>query len=253
MPEIDTSQPNIARVYDYLLGGKENFAADRALAEQLLAMNPGMAQWARDNRAFVCAAAARAASEGGITQFLDLGAGLPTHPAVHETVREVHPVARVAYVDFDQVAVLHAQALLATGDGVAAFHGDLTEPEQVLANVNMLDFSQPVGVIIGGVAHFLSTDQMRAASSAYVARMASGSWLIISCGRAEDEEVNENLRPAYTAAATFRHSAAEFGSFFDGTEIVPPGILEARRWISGIAAAPPARGLYVMCAAGRKP
>jgi O-methyltransferase involved in polyketide biosynthesis len=255
MPEIDTSQPNIARVYDYLLGGKENFAADRLLAEQLLGVIPGMGQWARDNRAFVCAAAARAAREGGITQFLDLGAGLPTRPAVHEAVREVHPDARVAYVDIDPVAVRHAQALLA-GRGLTAFQGDLTEPEKIFADpelAGVLDLSQPAGVIIGGVAHFLPAAVMRAAASAYASRLASGSWLMISCGHTEEEKVGENLRPAYTAAQTYTHPADVFTTFFDGTEIVPPGVVEARRWVSGIDAAPPARGLYVQCAAGVKP
>src|ERR1700722_10653843 len=113
-PGIDTSRPNIARVYDYLLGGKDNFAADREQARQLLKMNPGMEQWARSNRAFVVAAAARAAREGGIAQFLDLGSGLPSYPAVHEAVRAVNPDARVAYVDFDKVAGIHSQALLAS-------------------------------------------------------------------------------------------------------------------------------------------
>jgi O-methyltransferase involved in polyketide biosynthesis len=255
MPEFDTSQPNIARVYDFLLGGKENFAADRALAEQLLKTNPGMAQFARDNRAFICAAAARAARDGGVRQFLDLGAGLPTHPAVHEAVREVHPDARVAYVDIDPVAVLHAQALLATGDGVAAFQGDLTDPEQILNNpelARVLDLDRPIGVIISGVAHFLPADQMRATVGPYVSRLASGSWLIISCGTVDEGE-DENLRRTYTAADTYRHTAAEFASFFDGTGIVPPGVVEAKRWISGIAAVPPASVLYVLCAAGVKP
>jgi O-methyltransferase involved in polyketide biosynthesis len=255
MPEFDASQPNIARVYDYLLGGKDNFTADRALAERLLSTNPGMAQFARDNRAFVCAAAARAAREGGIRQFLDLGAGLPTHPAVHEAVREVHPDARVGYVDIDPVAVMHAQALLATGDGLAAFQGDLTDPGQILDSpelARLLDLDRPIGIIIGGVAHFLPADRMRAAVSPYVSRMASGSWLMISCGSVKDAE-DENLRRTYTAADTYRHTGGEFASFFDGTGIIPPGVAEAKRWISGIDAPPPARGLYVLCAAGVKP
>jgi hypothetical protein len=133
-PGIDTTRPNIARVYDYLLGGKDNFAVDRELAGQLLSVNPGMEQWARSNRAFVVAAAARAAREGGVAQFLDLGAGLPTHPAVHEAVREVNPAARVAYVNFDPVAVVHSRALLAKGDGLAAFQADPTDPETVFAD-----------------------------------------------------------------------------------------------------------------------
>lgn len=254
-PGIDTSRPNVARVYDYLLGGKDNFTADRDLAGQLLSVNPGMGQWARSNRAFVVAAAARAAREGGIAQFLDLGAGLPTHPAVHEAVREVNPAARVAYVDFDPVAVVHSRALLAKGDGLAAFQADLTDPEAVLADpelAKVLDLTQPVGVILGGVAHFLSPAVMRATTATYVSRIRPGSWLMISAGHAEDEGPNAELGPAYTAADAFRHTHEEFASFFAGTEIVPPGIAEAQRWIAGLTAPPPDHGLYVRCGAGVK-
>jgi O-methyltransferase involved in polyketide biosynthesis len=252
---IDTTRPNVARVYDYLLGGKDNFAADREQAQQLLIMMPGMREWARGNRAFVCAAAERAAREGGIDQFLDLGAGLPTYPAVHEAVRRVHRAARVAYVDFDPVAVAHSRALLAKGDGLAAFCADLTDPEAVLAHPDLaavLDLTRPVGVILGGVAHFLPAEVMRATTAAYLSRIRPGSWLMISAGHAEDEDPNDTIGAAYTAANTFRHSRAEFESFFAGTRIVPPGIAEARQWIAGLAAPPPDEGLYVRCAAGIK-
>jgi O-methyltransferase involved in polyketide biosynthesis len=253
---IDTTKPNIARVYDYLLGGKDNFAADREQAQQLLSMMPGMREWARSNRAFVCAAAERAAREGGIDQFLDLGAGLPTYPAVHEAVRRVHPAARIAYVDFDPVAVAHSQALLAKRhDGLAAFCADLTDPGTVLAApelADVLDLTRPVGVILGGVAHFLPAQVMRATTAGYLSRIRPGSWLMISAGHAEDEDPNATIAPAYTAANTFRHSREEFMSFFTGTQIVPPGIAEARQWINGITAPPPDRGLYVRCAAGIK-
>lgn len=252
---IDTNRPNIARVYDFLLGGKDNFTADRELAAQLLSVNPGMEEWARSNRAFVVAAAARAAREGGIAQFLDLGAGLPTHPAVHEAVQEVNPAARVAYVDFDSVAVLHSRALLAKGTGIAAFRADLTDADAVLTDpelTKVLDLTQPVGVILGGVAHFLSAEVMCAATAAYVSRVRPGSWLMISAGHTDDEGTDAELRPTYTAAKVFQHTHEEFLSFFAGTEIVPPGIAEARRWIAGLTTSPPNRGLYVRCGAGIK-
>jgi O-methyltransferase involved in polyketide biosynthesis len=253
-PKIDMSQPNVARVYDYLLGGKDNFSSDRELAEQLLGIVPGMRESARDNRAFVCAAVARAA-EGGVTQFLDLGAGLPTHPATHEAAREINPDARVAYVDIDPVAVIHAQSLLAKGDGVTAFRADLTDPAAVLARLDlagMLDLSQPTGIIIAGVAHFVAADLMRELTAAYLARVPAGSWLIISVGHVEDESTTTTLQPAYTAAETFHHSLADFTSFFTGTDIVPPGIVEARRWIAGVSAPPPQHGVYVLTGAGIK-
>ena len=253
-PGIDVSRPNVARVYDYLLGGKDNFAADREQAERMLRANPGMAQWARDNREFVCAAAARAAREGGITQFLDLGAGLPASPAVHEAARKVIPGARFASVDNDPVAVSHAQALLGKTEGLAPVLADLTEPETVLKHPDVqcvIDFGRPVGIVIGAVAHFLTAGQMREVTAAYLSRVPSGSWLIISVGSAENE-MDDQLKPVYAAAVTYCHSPADFASFFGGTEIVPPGITEARHWMAGLDAAPPSEGLYVLCGAGIK-
>ena len=116
---MDTSKPNIARVYDYWLGGKDNYAADRDVADRMLEHDPGLRDRVRDNREFV-AGVARLAAERGIAQFIDLGAGLPTRPSVHEAARAVHPGARVAYVDNDPVVVSHARALLATGAGLAS-------------------------------------------------------------------------------------------------------------------------------------
>src|ERR1035441_1265301 len=163
------------------------------------------------------------AREGAVAQFLEPGAALPTRPAVHEAVREVNPAARVAYVDFDPVAVVHSRALLAKGDGLAAFQADLTDPEAVLADpelAKVLDLTQPVGVILGGVAHFLSPAVMRATTATYVSRIRPGSWLMISAGHAEDEGPNAELGPAYTAADSFRNRHQECASFFPGTELV---------------------------------
>jgi hypothetical protein len=254
-PGIDVSRPNVARVYDYLLGGKDNFAADREQAERMLRVNPGMAQWARNNREFVCAAAARAAREGGIAQFLDLGAGLPARPAVHEAARAVIPVARFASVDNDPVAVSHAQALLGKTEGIEPVLADLTEPETVLGHPDVqrvIDFGRPAGIIIGGVAHFLTAGQMREVTAGYLSRVPSGSWLIVSAGRAGNEEVDDQFKPVYAAAMAYCHSLADFTSFFSGTDIVPPGIAEARRWMAGLDTAPPSKGLYVLCGAGIK-
>ena len=252
---IDTTRPSIARVYDYWLGGKDNFAADRELAEQLLSLNPGMRQWARDNRAFLCAAAARAAQEGGIDQFLDLGAGLPASPSIHEAVRQVVPDARFAYVDFDPVAVLHAQALLRKQDGLVAILADLTQTQDVLSHpdtAKTLDLARPVAIILGGVAHFLPAPAMRDVVAGYLSEVPAGSWLILSTARTESAEVENRLKPAYTAAESYAHSLEDFGSFFDGTQIMPPGLREARRWIAGLEAPPPPDELYTLCGVGIK-
>jgi len=254
-PGIDTSRPNVARVNDYFLGGKDNFAADRELAGRLLTLDPGLPQWFRDNRAFICAAVARAASEGGIAQFIDLGAGLPTRPSVHEAARQHIADAAVAYIDNDPIAVLHAQALLPKDKGLIGFRADLTDPAAVLTHPDLatvIDLDRAVGIILGAITHLLPAETLSRATASYLASAPAGSWLIISGGWSEDEETFTSLRSAYTAAPTYRHGPEVFASFFDGTEIVPPGITEANRWIGRHESPPPAKGPYVRCAAGVK-
>ena len=250
---IDPSRPNIARIYDYWLGGKDNFVVDREQGERSLELCPDLRQWARDNRALVCGAAARAAREGGISQFLDLGAGLPTHPAVHEAVREVDPAAQVAYVDFDAVAVAHARALLTTTDGLSAVHADLADHEAVLTAVaDTLDFGRPVAVLMAGVLHFMATEQAQQICAGWISRMAPGSWLILAVGRYENAALLDRLRSIYSAAQYFNHTPADFASFFAGSDVVSPGISEGRRWLAGVSAALPERDLYVLCGAAVK-
>ena len=130
---IDATRPSIARVYDYWLGGKDNFASDREMGWRMAEVNPALPLLVRHNREFIGAAVARAAA-AGISQFLDLGSGLPAHPAVHEAARQVTPDARVCYVDIDPVAALHGEVLLASDAGLAAVRADLTHPETVLAD-----------------------------------------------------------------------------------------------------------------------
>jgi O-methyltransferase involved in polyketide biosynthesis len=250
---VDSSRPNIARIYDYWLGGKDNFAVDREQGEHSLELCPGLRQWAQDNRAFVCGAAARAAREAGIGQFLDLGAGLPTHPAVHEAVREVDPAALVAYVDFDGVAVSHAQALLAKADGLAAVQADLADHEAVLRAVgDAVDLSKPVAVLMAGVLHFMSTPKARQVCAGWISRMAPGSWLILAVGRYENAALLERLSTIYSAAQYFNHSPADFASFFAGAEVLSPGVSEGRRWLAGVSTALPDRDVYVLCGAAVK-
>ena len=139
---LDTSVPNMARIYNYWLGGKDHFAADRAEADRLVALYPPLPVLARENRAFLIEAAGWAARQG-IGQFIDLGAGLPASPSVHQAARAVLPAARVAYVDIDPVVLTHAAALLATGDGVAAVDADLRDPAAVLGQPGPAGCHQP--------------------------------------------------------------------------------------------------------------
>jgi O-methyltransferase involved in polyketide biosynthesis len=251
---IDVTRPSVARVYDYFLGGKDNFASDREMAQRMAEVNPALPQLVRHNREFICAAAARAAA-AGISQFLDLGSGLPAHPAVHEAVREVIPDARVCYVEIDPVAVRHAQALLALGNGLAAVQADLTEPETVLANPQVravIDMSQPVAVILAAVLHFLPAEAAAAVCARYMSRAAPGSWLIVSSGHYEDKELAGRLQQAATHTRFWNHDAADLVSMLGGLEPVAPGVCEAHRWVAGTGGEPAGKPVYALAAVGIK-
>jgi S-adenosyl methyltransferase len=256
MLPFDTSKPNMARVYDYMLGGKDNFAADRQLADRMLKLDPGLRRLAQSNRGFLSSAVRRAA-EAGVPQFLDLGAGLPTAPAVHETAREVNGAARVAYVDIDPVVVTHASALLTAGPGVVAAGADLTKPGDVLADpkvASVIDLSEPVCVLLASVLHFIDPETAGQLVAEYRERVPSGSWIVVSVGTTDNKELIERARGSYTMSA-WNHGAREIGKWLDGLELIPPGISEARRWASGISDAPKdnASAWYVLGAAGVKP
>ena len=189
------------RVYDCWLGGKDHYAADRAEAERLLAIDPPLRDLVRENRAFVTQAVSWAARHG-IGQFIDLGAGLPASPAVHQTARAVLPSTQIAYIDIDPVVLSHARALMATSDGVAAVEADLRDPAAVLAHPELravIDLAEPVGVILGAVLHFLDADAARAVTAGYARLMAPGSCLAISCARYDDEALGKRLSAEYTA------------------------------------------------------
>ena len=229
---FDASRPNMGRVYDYWLGGKENFAADREEAERLLEIYPQLRDLVRENRQFVTRAVTWAAQQG-IGQFIDLGAGLPASPAVHATARAVLPSARVIYVDNDPVVLAHARALLATGDGVAAVAADLRDPEAVLTDPEMravIDLAEPVCVILGAVLHFLDADAARAVTAGYARLIAPRSCLVISAASYDDEAFGKRLSAEYTAGQFFNHPHADIVSFFAGLELVGPGVAEAQTW-----------------------
>jgi len=251
---LDTSKPNMARVYDFWLGGKDNFAADRELAAKLLEIDPTIPTQVRDNRAFLTSVAARAAADG-VAQFLDLGAGLPSHPAVHEVVREVNPDARVAYVDIDPVVVNHAAALLARGPGLTAARGDAADPDAVLSDprvLKVIDLGQPLCVLMVAVLHYVEPGRASAAVRRYVERLPAGSWLVITVTHATDPAALGRL-PLYTAATIYDHSPDDLQGWLAGTELVPPGVAERRRWMSGMGGIPRLSDqAYALCAVGIK-
>jgi O-methyltransferase involved in polyketide biosynthesis len=229
---FDPSVPNTARVYNYWLGGKDHFAADRAEAELLLEICPLLRDLVCENRAFITEAVGWAARQG-IAQFIDLGAGLPASPSVHQAARDVLPVARVAYVDIDPVVLSHARALLATSDGVAAVAADLTDPAAVLADPQLravIDLREPVCLILAAVLHFLGADAARAVTAGYARLVAPDSCAVISVACYDDETLGKRLATEYTAAAWHNHSPADVESFFAGLELVGPGVTEAQTW-----------------------
>lgn len=243
--KFDASRPNAARIYDYLLGGKEHFAADREAAQRLLAALPNAAAVARANRAFL-AFAVQLAARAGIVQYLDIGAGLPTSPSVHECARAIVPAARVAYIDSDPVAVTHAQALLATGDGVIAAEGDAREPETILADpavAAVIDFAEPVCVLLVSMLHFVTASEADTIVASLRARMAPGSYLVISQGNANPAVPGEPVRRAFGSGITLTgRPAAEIAAYFDGFDLVPPGLAPVTEWLAAQPnAGPPTR------------
>jgi hypothetical protein len=253
---VDTTRPNIARIYDYLIGGKDNFAADRAEGERLLAVSPRMARLARDNRAFVGRAVQWVASQG-VGQFLDLGAGLPSGTSTHQAAQAVAPGARVAYIDNDPMAVIHGKALL-TGDGTTAVvRGDLSRPRSVLAHPEVRDLlrpDEPVGVVAAMVLHFFPAGQAREIMGTLAGMVAPGSYLIVSVGCGAPE-VGERLVKEYEAGSLRNHAPGDIASFFAGSRLVdPPGITFAADWSPGARISPPAlSGVHVLAGVGRLP
>jgi O-methyltransferase involved in polyketide biosynthesis len=252
---FDPSRPNIARVYDYWLGGKDNFAADRELAQQMCEINPGIPAMMRDNRAFAVEAVTRAA-ESGIAQFLDLGAGLPTRPSLDEAVRGVNPAARIAYVDYDPVVVSHATALLAGRPGITAVSADFTDPAAVLAHpavLQVIDPDQPVCVVMACTLHFLKAAAARAVTAAYMNRAAASSQIAVSVVHIASDRLRAAGSSAYTAGKFVNHDDQEIAAWLAGWQMLPPGVSEARRWISRTDGTSSGFESFILCASAVKP
>jgi SAM-dependent methyltransferase len=260
---IDTSVPNVARIYDYLLGGKDNFAADREAARRLLAAVPQIAGIVRDNRSFIGRVVRFLAGEAGIRQFLDLGAGLPTRSCVHEMAQAVVPDARVVYVDNDPVVCSHGQALLGRGDNLAVVLGDLRRPAEILRHpqvTGVLDFSRPVAVLCAAALHFVADeDKPHEIIAAYRDHLAPGSYLALTHGTTGTPENDprgdvENVTNVYQRASANLHvrPLPEIVRFFDGFELVDPGVVWMAQWRPdpGI---PPAAANSLLAGVGRKP
>jgi S-adenosyl methyltransferase len=237
--DLQTDQPHPARVYDYLLGGKDNFAADRAAAEAGLRANPNSRIPPRENRAFLGRAVRYLAGEAGISQFLDIGTGLPTSPNVHEIAQQVEPQARIVYVDNDPIVLTQARALLTTGpEGRTAYiDADLRDIDAVLGSAELqrtLDLSKPVGLLLIAVMHFIpDEDDPWALAARLLAALPSGSYLALS-------HLTGDFDPAAWAGvvAVYRRSGVtmrvrpkpDVERFFAGLDLIDPGVVSLPRW-----------------------
>ncbi|WP_345631737.1 SAM-dependent methyltransferase [Rugosimonospora acidiphila] len=237
-PRVDTSVAHPARRYDYFLGGKDNFAADRESGDRIIAAFPTVRLWATENRAFLRRAVTHLTGEAGIRQFLDIGTGIPTSPNTHEIAQGIAPDARVVYVDNDPIVLTHARALLSsTADGATAYvDADLREPELILAAPELrqtIDLSRPVALMLVAVLHFLAdSDDPSGVVDRLVGALAPGSYLVVSHVSFDflpPKTVNQLSRVAQ-AEALCQRSKAELGSFFEGLDLVEPGIVPLAEW-----------------------
>ena len=221
--ERNLSNPNTARIYDYLLGGYDNFPPDRDLAGRLLDICPSLRGAARDNGAFLGRAVTWAARQG-IAQFADLGTGMPAQPSAGDAARAVTAGARTAYIDNDPLVISHTRALLATSDGTAAAVADLAAPAAVLAHPGVravIDPAEPVCIIFGLVLSLMPARQAREVVAGYADLLAPGSLVVISCGRFDDEVMWKEFRAACTATAPRNHTRRQVAGFLAGLEPVP--------------------------------
>jgi O-methyltransferase involved in polyketide biosynthesis len=243
--DFDPSTPSIARVYDYFLGGRDNFAADRELAQRLINLFPLIPATVRENKQFLDRAVRWAAQEG-IGQFIDLGCGLPTTPSTHSSARVTNPDARVVYVDTDPIVLSHLRGLPAREQaGLTIVDGDVRDADKVLADVSQgLDRSAPSCLIMAALLHFFPAEVGRGLVARYAAALAPGSYVILSMGLAEGAAA-DRFFDLYSKgpASLYKHSAEDFASFFGALPLVPPGVADARSWRPGwpMVSVPPKR------------
>ena len=228
-PGVDTGVPSPARIYDYLLGGDNNFPADRAAAGQIMQAVPEIKDTAWSNRGFHQRAATWIARRG-IRQFIDIGSGLPTVGNSHEVVQQVQPDARVVYVDNDPLVELHSQALLAADGTISVILGDLRDPDGILGNPELrrlIDFSEPVGLLMTGVLMFVADgSDPYGLVARYVSEVAPGSYLSLSHLSADhkSDRAAAGFRAVFDTASEqlYFRSKDEVARFFTGLELVPP-------------------------------
>jgi hypothetical protein len=233
---FEAAPPNIARVYDYLLGGKDNFPADRAVGQQIEQTLPAVHLGVKEQRAVLRRVVRYLVGEAGLRQLLDIGSGLPTASNVHQIAQGVEPSTRVVYVDNDPVVLTHARALLADNPETLVVAGDLLKPAELLADQRLrehLDFEQPVGLLLCGILHYvLDEEEPARLLRELVDALPSGSYVfvhhLLAAGDEEAAATEAVLRQG-VGRAQFR-SLEQVAGFLDGLELVDPGVVTVSRW-----------------------
>ncbi len=257
-PEINTSVPQTARIWNYWLGGKDNFPVDRQVGDQILEAFPAIVENARASRAFLVRAVRYLAGEAGVRQFLDIGTGLPTANNTHEVAQQVAPECRIVYVDNDPLVLVHARALLtSTPQGATDYvDADLRDPDTILQEAaRTLDFSQPVAVMLMEILGHIEDDaQAQTIVKRLVGAVPSGSYLTMNDSTDTSAEVVEAARIWNQSAKPPYHlrSPERIARFFDGLELVEPGVVSPLEWRPDPGSGPPAE-IDSLCGIGRKP
>jgi S-adenosyl methyltransferase len=258
---LDTEHAHSARVYDYWLGGKDHFPADREAAEQAIAANPGIVLDVRANRAFLVRMVRYLVMECGIRQFLDIGTGLPTASNTHEVAQAAGPAARVVYVDNDPIVLTHARALLTgTSDGETAYlEADLRDPEAIVRAASAtLDFGRPVALMLLIVLHLIpDTDDPYGIVATLLRALPSGSYLVLAhpasdIRPAQQAEMTRRVNERMSGPKATMRDRAAVTRFFGGLELLEPGIVQPQQWRPGPEPSGPAQ-VTAWCGAARKP
>ncbi|PZF95133.1 SAM-dependent methyltransferase [Micromonospora endophytica] len=241
-PGIDTSIPSVARVYDFFLGGKDNFEVDRQVAAHALRITPDGPAAGQANRAFLRRVVRYLVAEVGLDQFLDIGSGLPTQGNVHEVAIEHNPKARVVYVDNDPIVLTHGRALLAEEGTATVIQADIRSPQEILHHPDVrrfLDFDRPVGLLLFAILHHLGDDENpKAVAAELIDALPSGSYVAISHFRDPGEQAPEASRKAREVERIFNESLGtgrwrrdeEILDFADGLTVLEPGLVPLAEW-----------------------
>ena len=236
IPEIDTSKPSPARIYDYALGGKDNFAVDREAFEMMAQSFPDYPNLAQANRGFLVRAV-EFMTGAGVDQFIDLGTGIPTSPNVHEIAQRASPGAKVVYIDNDPIVMTHNRARRAAWPGVITVQHDIREPDKIVGDdvvTHFIDFDRPIGLLMVAVLHFVDQELTEPIMTRFREAMAPGSYLAASVGTSEGLDVGtvdeaDDVMQRVATPFTLR-TRAQIEQIFDGFELVEPGLVDVTQW-----------------------